>query len=263
MRFYSIFVIALREIKSVIKNPYIMLTLLGFHFIQLIVTINTFNNFVGQNSGNSISHAVIEIIGQSEKLNTENFYQSAVLAQLIIMSSIAVAALITSMWENKTIYRIFVSSKSKLEMYLGFFLGYSTGMFIISVLFIALTAFTQHFNWGNAYLEVFVIVLSLIFVCTSVTIFLSSALKDIKLVTAILTFTIIAMTFLSGGIFTGAVFSSVNKYTLNKLAFDAFIGIIEGKPLLNYLSNIIMMISIGLIFSIASVVMLKRGESYE
>lgn len=255
--------IALKEVKSVMRNPYIIPSLIGLHLVQLLVLINVYNNFVGQNDSGGEAYAVIEIIGGGKETSTVVFYASTVLTQLIIMATIAAAALITSSWENKTIYRIFISTKNKWEVYLGFLLGYMTDMLIISAIFMVLAAFVLDFNWGNAFGGILGITLALIFVCASFAIFISSALKETKLVTAVLSFSILAMTFVSGGIFTGAVFGSVNKFTLNKLAFDAFIGVIEGKSPASFSKNIVIMLSAGLIFSAASIFMLKKGESDE
>ncbi|MFZ5986840.1 MAG: ABC transporter permease [Bacillota bacterium] len=259
MRFYNI---ALKDIKFVMKSPYIIAPLLAVHFLQFIISINVYENFIGQTSGNN-AYAVIEIINHGSNTNTVTFYASYILTQLMTLTSIIIATLMTAEWENKTYQRMLVSPANSFQINLGIYSGYMAVMIIISAMFMLLTSLTYGFDWGRAYFNIFVITLSLAFVCVAFSMLISNAFKETKLVAGISTFTVVAMNFLSGGIFAGAVFSKISRYTLSRWAFEAYIKMVEGRPLGSVLPNIFYIIITGLFFIFASALIARKGDSYE
>lgn len=250
--------IAVKDIKFFFKNPYIILSLLFVHFLQFIISINVFENFIGQTTAND-SYAVIEVINQGESPNIVVFYASYILTQLLTLTSIIVAALMTSEWENKTYQRMLVSPASLFQINLGIFSGYMAVMIIISAMFMVLTSLVYGFHWGSAYFKVFVITLSLSFVCVAFAMLISNAFKQTKIVAGISTFTVVVVNFISGGTFAGAVFNKISRYTLSRWSFDSYISVIQGKPLSSVLSNICYMLITGIFFIfVSSLITFKR-----
>ncbi|MDP4182391.1 MAG: ABC transporter permease [Bacillota bacterium] len=257
MRFYYI---ALKEIKSFIKNPYIIPPLLIVHFLQFVISINVFNNFVGESTITKNTFATIEIINKNNNTNIVIFYGAFILTQLLALSSIIVAAYITSEWENKTYDRILVSPLSIFQINIGIFSGYITLMIIISALFMFLISVLYGFDWGGAYFNIFIITVSLSFVCVTFAMLISNIFKQTKIVASIATFTVVAFIFLSGGLFAGAVFNKISRYTLIRWAFDAYISVIEGKPLGSVSINLINILLTGIIFMAIYIMITRKGD---
>lgn len=259
MSFYKI---ALKDMKSFIKNPYIIPPLLLVHYLQFIISINVFENFIGQNS-NSSSFAVIEIINNGKSSNVIIFYAGFILTQLITLTSIVIASFMATEWENKTYQRILASPVSLLKVNIATFSGYIAVILIISIIFIFLTYITYGFSWGSAYFNVLIITAFYAFTCVAFAMFICNAFKQTKLVAGVSTFTSIGLIFLSGGLFAGAAFNKISKYTIVRWTFDAYTAVIEGKPLISVLPNICYILITGILLMILYILVVLKGGRYE
>ncbi|MCX7749891.1 MAG: ABC transporter permease [Clostridia bacterium] len=259
----GVFKIAVKNIKFVMSNLFIVPAVILFHIIQFVVSKNAYENFMGTYDNGLPQFAVIEILNGQKSINALHFYSAATLTQLVLTLSIVAASLIASDFENNTIQRVLVSPVRKISIIIGNFIGYFAVTLFIAISYVVLVYFLFGFKWGEAYFGMFVTTLILAFTGTSLSIFLSGIFKSVKIAASVSAFLVVIMAFSSGGISAGMQFNAISKFTVNRWAFDAYMNCLDGQPIAYNAQSYLILFLIGFLLLGAATILFMRRKIYE
>jgi ABC-type multidrug transport system permease subunit len=263
MRSRIIWILIKKNTRFFINNIIVISIIMSFHILQLIITHNVYENFLGTVRGKVIGFTKIEVLQQTREVDPLMFYAASVLVQLILFIAVVNTSLTVWEKENHTLKRILTAPVSKLQFIVGSLLANIFVMVILSFIFILSTHFFLDVNWGNSWLGLFAITLFVSFVSAALSMAAFSIFKNTKLAAGTISFFVVVMVFTSGAISAGLQYNNISNLTLNKWAFEAYLDVMQGNSMAYSAPNYAVLGISALIFLIITAIAFRREKALE
>lgn len=290
---YTVGIIIPKDIsENVIKNKNVQIEIISngkdFYSENIVRSfldsyVNTFNTFANINTiyekygynynelGNSntqINEASSFLVDLStknpiEKINSFQFFSFNMLIFFLLTTGTGLGINILTERKNK-LYKRICSFPVRASQYLiGKTLSNSIVGFVQSLIIICTTSIIFKVNWGNNYIGIALIVTLVIFISFGISIILSSILNSTKSLTTVLIVIFWFLTFFSGG-FTGfPLFKGLEKFTLNKWAFDSLVSLSSGSNIAEIFKSLVLLITTLIIVWVTGLSLYSRRSIHE
>lgn len=255
--------IALKQVKLLFSNPFILAFLILFPILELIL----FKNVLSEPNAMDINHQFVKItiLSDYQSNSMMDVFSSGVLVQFLLIASVISASIIIKEKEEKTLLRLYTSPLSKAQIISGFVLGLITQIMFIASVILTVSYYMLKINWGGSWFELLVVTIFSAFVAASLGIFISGVFKNSKMAGGIMSFVVVGMTFLSGDMSGGTspIFKKTSVFTLNKWISDCYEGLMQGKSLYELSTNLLIIVLLGIAFLFISFYLFNKEGAYE
>lgn len=255
--------IALKQVKFLFTNPFIIVFLIVFPSLQLLLfkTVLSGANIVDVNN----QFIKITLLSEYQSNTMMDIFSSGVLVQFLLIASVISAGIIIKEKEDKTLLRLYTLPINKAHILSGFVLGLIIEIMLIASVILMGSYYFLKINWGGSWFELFVVTIVSTFVAASLGIFIAGVFKNSKKAGGIMSFVVIGMSFLSGDMSGGTspIFKKTEVFTLNKWISDCYEGLMQGKSLYELSINLLIIILLGISFLVISFYLFSKEGSYE
>jgi len=256
--------IAVRNIKTVLFNKLLVLLIVIMPVLQMFIMSTVIESAeVPQNGTVASGFTEIILLGQTGGASLIRFFAASTLVQFLMMTGIIAAAMVIGEKEKHTLARVFSTPLKKRQIIAGNLLGHLVTTLTVALAVLVLAKLLLGIDWGNSLIDILVVTVFVVCTITALGFVFSGLFRNMKLAVGVMSFTIMAMTFLSGGFTSGDQFSVTSRFTLNKWAFDAYIGLMEGKNLWDIKFNLAVLAVISIVLGIAACILYRRENVYE
>ena len=190
-------------------------------------------------------------------------FASGLLVQFLLLTGALAASIVVKERQEHIIMRMFAAPVKKIEILLGNLLGQMIIVSIVAAVIIGISAYGMGIYWGKSWLDIFILTAITIFVATTLGFLCSSIFKSSSLVTGVMSFIIIMMTFLSGSFTPNLEPTLLNNLTINRWSNEGYIRLMQEQSLSSIASNLSVLAIIGIVFMVVAWLIYRREEIYE
>jgi len=233
--------------------------LIGMPMFQIFVISSIFNEFEPV-AVNNLSNQLVEIliIKEAAPITMLQGFSATMIVMFTMLTGIILAITEISEREEKTISRIFSTPVKKSQYVIGCLIGQFIILGLCSSTLILLTSIVFDIHWGSSILGIIILTMAVIFVSLSMGMLFSGAFNNSKIASGAMSFIIVVMTFLSGGLTMSDGFGKLSRFTINWWANQGYISLMEGNTISDLQNPLIVLILLGIGFSIAATVVYRR-----
>lgn len=257
---YAIYLIASKNIKQFFKNYALLPMMIGIPLFQIYMMSSVLGS----------GPAMVDLLEGFTKLtiinqtavgaNLIDFYAASALVQFVFISAVVLNAQLVTERQENTYMRMLASPLEKWKIIVGNWIGNTIVLLLIAIIIILGSNLLFDVAWGNSIPKLIIVTLVTALASTSITYFLASFFKDSKTAGGAMSFTIIAMTFLSGG-FTGeGTLQTLRLFTFNKYAVDGMLSVIRQQPNDIFLINILALAAMFIVCLVISTIIYERRD---
>ncbi|KAB3532749.1 ABC transporter permease [Alkaliphilus pronyensis] len=259
----NIFRIAKLIIKSFFNNLIMLPILIGVPIFQIFIMDTLYNRLDEEFFNNSSSIVEVIIIGGAKSISMVQQFAVSILVMYVLISGIIAATTIIAEKEERTLMRVFTAPVKKSHYLIGSLIGYSFLLLLTSFTIIYLSYLLFNIDWGTSYWGLFLATFLLGSVSLSIAFVSGGLFKSSKIASGIMSFTIVVMTFLSGGLTQNGGFGLASRFTINWWGYDIYMRVIEGGSLIESGFSIIVLTAIALILTLFGIYLYGRNNIYE
>lgn len=254
-----IYIIAKKVIKGFFGNLIYLPILIGMPMFQIFVISAIFKEIDSTTISSSGSNLVeIFIIKELPPISMLQGFSITMVIMFTMLTAIILAVTEISEREDKTITRIFSSPVKKSQYIAGCIIGQFIILVLSSTTLILLTKIFYKVDWGTSLVGLIIMTMALIFVSLAMGMFFSGIFNNSKIASGVMSFIVVVMTFVSGGLTMNSAFGGLSKLTINWWASQGFIRIVEGEALSSLLNPILVLVTLGIVFSMAATMVYRR-----
>ncbi len=256
--------VALKSIKLMFKNGVVLPLLIGLPLSQIFL-IKEMMEVAIPSSQQMLHSSIMEVVYVNQGIgNTmSQSYAASLLVMFILITGIMASSFLIDEKEHKTMMRVFSTPIKKLEYILGNLLGHSVFMLCIALSIIFITKFAMEIDWGNSLLWILIVTMLVIFVAITMGYCFAALFSKPKLANGIMSFVVVVMTFLSGGLTFNGAFGGLNQFTINKWGFEAYLALMRGESFSAIRLNLIVLLALGIAFTLIAAFAFRRENAYE
>ncbi|QOR36765.1 ABC transporter permease [Clostridium sp. 'deep sea'] len=253
--------IVIRNLKEQFKSPIFWAILVLFPLAMLFMFNEMFVNDSTHVANSAIKITILNV--------TDNHYAFSklaivVLAQFFLISSVVASGSLIQVKTNKTLMRIFTYPITKSKILIAHFLSVIIELTVVMSLVMILISVIFKVVWSINYFGLVITSLLCIILCSSFGLFLSLLFKNGNIASGIMSGVVILMSFLNGDMTSGKLpFKNSDFFTLNKWITSAFNKLYISNNFSNLYKDILVILCLGLGFTILSIVLFSKENSYE
>jgi ABC-type multidrug transport system permease subunit len=203
------------------------------------------------------------VLGNTVNLPMIQLFTASTMVQFLLISGIIAAVMIVTQREDKTLMRVFSCPVSHGSIILGNLLGLSTVILIVAMIFIAITSMLLGISWGGSWLNIVIVTVFVIYAAASMGFLFSAIFRNVKLAGPIMSFVVMTMTFFSDSFTFSGQMDATARFTLNKWAYSAYNGLMEGRNLDAVYNNLLILGLSGTALLIIAILLYRRERIYE
>lgn len=259
-----ILTIALKNLRLMLQNVAIVPLLIGMPVFQILLIKEVMDQSIPV-VRQTINSSIMEVVFLQQRAETsmaQNFAAS-LLVMFILIAGIMAATFLIDEKEQKTMLRVFSTPIRRIEYITGNLLGHSIFMMCIALSIISITKYGIKIDWGTSWTMLSLVTLLVMFVAISFGYCFAGIFNKSKLANGVMSFVIVAMTFLSGGLSFNGSFRGFSNFTINKWGFEAYIALMRGEAFAEIKFNILILFLLGCSFTIISALLYRRENIYE
>lgn len=200
--------------------------------------------------------------GIDNNISSFQFFAASMLIFFLLTSGMGLGGDLIDDRKNKTFKRIHSFPIKQSEYLIGKIIGNGLISMIQAVFIMLFSKWLFNVEWGDQMGGLFLIVILIIFISSALGVIFSNLFNSSKALTSAMTVFIWLMTFVSGG-FTVSPIGILERFTINKWAFDGIISLIKGNSLIDIWVNIIILILIAIVLWIIGITLYNRRKAYE
>ena len=263
-------------ITLAIARKSIKLFLRNFMMIPVLVAMPVFQIYLlsvvmgGAEEAVVESHGFVELVllQTAASLDPSQFFAASMTVVFLLITGMTAAVGIIEERENKTLARTLAAPVSRGQIIVGNLIGQVMFSFVIGALIIAVTHFALGINWGTSPLLLFLVTLTVIYVAVALGFVFVGIFRDSKTASGVTSFSVIAMAFLSDGMTGGSLtdggpFVLTRNFTLNKWAYEAYIGVMESRPFNEYSLNLGILAAVGTALAVVAIILFGKENIHE
>lgn len=264
----SVIIIAKKNIKVFLKNIALIPILIGMPVFQIYLLSSMMDNVL-PTEGTVLGFVEIVLLRTAKpSIALAEFFAASILVTFLLIAGMIAATSIIEERRDHTLMRTFAAPLSKAEIIFGNLLGQVVTTFAVAVVIIAITQFFLGIDWGSNWAALGLVTMIVVYVAIALGFVFAGIFKDAKTAGGVMSFVVIMMSFLSDGLTAGSLtgsggFGVVSSFTINKWAYEAYIGVMQGRPVLDFSTNLVILLGIGTLFALWASVLFRRENVHE
>lgn len=255
--------IALKNLRLMLQNVVIFPLLVGMPVFQILLIKEVMDQSIPV--GSPFDSKIMEVVFLQQRMETsmaQNFAAS-LLVMFILIAGVMASTFLIDEKEQKTMLRVFSTPVRRIEYIIGNLLGHSIFVMGIALTIILITKYVIKIEWGSSWAMIVLVTILVMFVAISLGYCFAGIFNKSKLANGVMSFIIVAMTFLSGGLSFNGSFRGFSSFTINKWGFEAYIALMRGEAFGDIVSNLWVLFILGCSFTIISALLYRRENIYE